>query len=219
MLCLAVVYWYRRWTGGLASMRGWLATGVCIGCSAVVILHNTDLTKKLINRTLPPAVDPLRRVRGWTETATLVGAARTRLEKEGKPAFIICDHYGLTGEISFYLPEARREVGSQPLVFYKTAMRPNNQFYFWPGYRGSHKGQNAVFVREVDLSELRRDWFVKWLSGETDLYEDMAPKTERLPPELVKEFDSVSELGIVDIKYKGRALRRIQLFACRNLRL
>ena len=219
MICLAVVYWYRRWNEGALRVRGWLAAGLTIGCFVVVILHDTNLTRKIMDRTLPPAIDPLRRVRGWNETARVVEAARTKLQSEGRPAFIIGDHYGLAGEISFYVPAARESARtSQPLVYYKTSPRPKNQFYFWAGYRGHRTGQNAILVEEVDLPELRRGWFLKWLAGEKNLYANAPPERSRPPAEVVQEFETVSDLGVVDVRYKGRVLRRLQLFACRNLR-
>ena len=88
-------------------------------------------------------------MREWSDVARVVGEARQELLAEGKPVFIIADHYGLVGEISFYLPEAKAAVTSEPLVFYRANPTPDNQFYFWPGYE-NRKGQNAIFVRELD---------------------------------------------------------------------
>ena len=220
MICLAVVYWYRRWNDGASRVRGWLTAGLTLGCFVVVVLHDTNLTRKIMDRTLPPAIDPLRRVRGWSETARLVEMARQKMvQSEATPTFIIGDHYGLAGELSFYVGAAREAAQSSPaLVYYKTSQRPKNQFYFWPGYRGHRTGQNAIFVREADLPELQRGWFLKWLRGDKNLYADSRPKRPRLPAELVEEFETISDLGIVDVRYKGRVLRRLQLFACRNLR-
>jgi membrane-associated phospholipid phosphatase len=219
MLCLAVVYWYRRWSGGVSAVRGWMTAGICIGCFAVVILHDTNLTRKLMDRTLPAEMDPLRRVRGWTETARVIGTMRNELQAEGKPVFVIGDHYGLSGELSFYMPEARAAMrGSEQLVYYKSADRPKNQFYFWRGYRGCRTGHSAVFVEEADLPPLKPDWFAKWLAGEKHFHTDALPKRARPPAELVREFETVTDLGIADIRYKGRVIRRLQLFACRNLR-
>ena len=93
-------------------------------------------------------------MRGWSDVARVAGEARQALLAEGKPVFIIADHYGLVGEISFYLPEAKAAVTSDPLVFYRTDSRAVNQFYFWPGYE-DRKGQNAIFVRELDRDKPR----------------------------------------------------------------
>jgi len=74
--------------------------------------------------------------------------------REGKPAFIIGGHYGITGEMSFYLPEARTNIVDRPLVYFLSSDKPENQFYFWPGYREQRQGQNAIFVREMPLPPL-----------------------------------------------------------------
>ena len=49
--------------------------------------------------------------------ATLVENAREKLAAEGKPAFIIAGHYGITGLYSFYIPQARAALKSEPLVY------------------------------------------------------------------------------------------------------
>ncbi len=192
LLCLTVAYADSRWRAGARSMKGWLIAGLAIGLPAVVLCHETLLIRKITGRALPPALDPLRRVRGWTETAAVVGAARRTLLDEGKPVFLIGDHYGTSGLLSFYLPEAKAGVPDHPLAYYLSSDRPLNQFYFWPGY-AARKGQNALFVRQT---------------GEP------GP-----PPEsLSREFASVTDLGMFDVVRRGRVLRRLQLYACRDLR-
>jgi hypothetical protein len=135
-------------------------------------------------------------VRGWSETARLVGAARQSLLTEGKPVFIIGAHYGITSQIAFHLPEARAVMHQAPLVFHLSSDQPGNQFYFWPGYRG-RKGENAIFVQEVSLKH---------------------PAVRPPPPQLEREFASVTSLGIFPARYRDRVLRNLQLFACRDLR-
>lgn len=213
MFCLMVVYWVRRWPERASAIKGWLATALAIGTTAVIVLHDTNLTKKIMDRYLPPPLDPLRRVRAWTETAKVVTRAREDLLSRGKPVFIIADHYGLAGELSFYLPSPR------PPVYYKTSLQPRNQFYFWPGYRGNRLGENAIFVNEVSLPKLQRDWFGKWIAGERDLLEKTPPHHSRAPAQLLEEFEAVREIGIFDVRYKGRFFRRLQLFECKNLKL
>ena len=78
-----------------------------LGFAAVMLGHDTNLLRKLTGRRLPVNQDPLHRVREWSDVARVVGEARQELLAEGKPVFIIGDHYGLVGEISFYLPEAK----------------------------------------------------------------------------------------------------------------
>jgi membrane-associated phospholipid phosphatase len=217
MFCLAVVYWDGRWREGSRAVRGWLTAGVAIGTVAVIICHDTGLIHKVIGLRLPPKLDPLRRVDGWKETAQAVGRARAGLLAEGREVLIIGSHYGLTGQISFYLPDARRGLPEQPLVYYRSSDRPRNQFYFWPGYRGRHTGANAIYVDEAPLPSLKRGWFWHWLSGNPDLYGPTPPPRGGIPKEVMQEFESVTELGIYDIKVRGQVLRRLQLFACRNL--
>jgi hypothetical protein len=220
LFCLMIVFWHQRWGEGARAIKKWLTAGVAIGAALVVLLHNTDLLGKLAGRTLPADKDPLRRVRAWKDTASVVGDARRQFLTEGKPVFIIGDHYGMVGEISFYLPEARAAVRGLPLVYYKTARHPENQFYFWPGYHGHRQGENAIFVREVDSTRCASGWFLKWLAGRNDFLLQPEPEPEPIAAiaDLETEFESVSEVGVYDIKYRDRVFRRVQLFACRRLR-
>ncbi len=175
---------------GVPRALGW---GVGLGLLLVVPLHETRWVARLTGQPLPPRVDPLRRVRGWTETARVVEAERQKLLAEGRPVFLIGNHYGITGLLSFYLPEAKAAVrAGQPRVFFRSSDVPVNQFFFWPGYQ-DRKGQNALFVMPTDRP--------------------------RPPPDrLVAEFESVSDLGLHPVVVRGQTLRRVQLYACRNLR-
>jgi len=193
LFCLMVAYWEERWREGARWVRPWLAVALISGFFAVIIAHESNLISKLSGYRLPPDLDWLRRVRAWSETARVVGRAREeQLLADSKDVFIIGSHYGLVGQISFYLPEAKKGIPNSPLVYYRTTSRPKNQFYFWPGYQ-HRKGQNAIYVRE-------------------------ARQPQMPPKELLQEFESVTDLGLREIKYRGRVFRTIQLFACRNLR-
>lgn len=145
---------------------------------------------------LPVNLDPLHRVRAWSDAARAAGEARQKLLAEGKPVFIITDDYQLAGELSFYLPEAKAGVPDHPLVYFKTSPTAVNQFFFWPGYLG-RKGENAIFIREIDRS-------------------GRPPGPE--PALLKTEFDSVTELGVSNILYHGQLCWPLQIFACRGLR-
>jgi hypothetical protein len=161
--------------------------------SAVVLLHDTNLVTKIIRKPLPTQMDPLRQVRAWPETAETVAEARAKLlAEDGRPAFIICGHYGMTGELSFYLPEAKAGLPDHPLVYYQSSEAPMNQFFFWPGYQ-DRKGENAIYVSETDQPH---------------------PPPERL----CREFERIKDLGMKEILYRGRVFRRLQLFECRDLR-
>jgi hypothetical protein len=192
LFCLTVIYWQGQAETGRRSVGRWLAAGLAVGFTAVMVLHDTNLVGRITGYALPPKLDPLRRVRGWRETAKLVGAAREQFLAEGKPVFIIGEHYGITGLLSFYLPEAKAAVTGQPLVFFRTTDRPKNQFYFWPGYT-NREGHSALYVQ----------------------------RSERLtapPPELVAQFTSVTNREAQPVVVRKRTLRTIQLFECRGLR-
>ena len=99
-----VAYWEERWRAGSKWIKPFLAVGIALGFFAVAMMYQSNLIGKITGELLPGEKDPLRRVRAWRPTAALVEAAREKLEAEGKPAFIIADHYGMTGLFSFYLP-------------------------------------------------------------------------------------------------------------------
>jgi 4-amino-4-deoxy-L-arabinose transferase-like glycosyltransferase/membrane-associated phospholipid phosphatase len=217
MFCLMSVYWAARWKPCGAVLKPLLSFGIGAGIFAVVMAHDTQLLNKILHRRLPARLDLLHRVHGWKETARIVGQARSQVEAQGKPVFIICEHYGMTSQISFYLPEAKSSVTTDPLVFYQSTPKPDNQFYFWPGYL-DHTGQNAVFVREIERPRLRRGWFKLWWNHSDNLYIDTVPATEPAPPAIRRQFESVRDLGVQDVLDNGNIVRRLQLFECRNLR-
>jgi len=194
LFAVMVAYGEARWR---TPDRRWLKpawiTGLALGLTAVTLLHESNWIAKPTGSALPPRLDPLRRVRDWDQVAKLAGEARQQLATEGRPVFFIGNHYGITGLVSFYLPEARAAVQrGQTFVYARSADRPENQFYFWPGY-ADRQGQNAIYLRDTD--------------------KPVAP-----PERLVREFESVSDLGLHDIVNRGRVMKRIQLFACRGLR-
>ncbi len=203
LLCLMVIYWDTQWRLGMARVKGWLLAGLGLGLPLVILGHNTDFVRKLAGRPLPVNLDVLHRVRQWSNVAAVIGQARQDLlAQDGKPVFIIAGHYGLAAVLSFYLPEAKAGVPEQPLVFCLTAGRPDNQFYFWPGY-GGRKGQNAIFVREFDRDRLEKD----------------RPDQRPIPPQLALQFDSVTDCGVRKVLYQGRyLLRPLQIFECRGLK-
>ena len=107
----------------------------------------------------------MTRVRGYEEMAGIVEDAREKLLAEGKPVFIIASHYGTTGLMSFYIPEAQTNVASDPLVYVLPSPKPENQFYFWPSYQPSRAGQNAIFLREATLPTLDEGTSADFFTG------------------------------------------------------
>jgi 4-amino-4-deoxy-L-arabinose transferase-like glycosyltransferase len=220
MFCLMVLYWAERLQAGVRAVRPWFVAALTIGFLAAVLLHAPEVVELLTGKPLPPDKDPLRRVRAWRETAKVVGAALTRLEADGAPAFVIVHHYGLTGLLTFYWPEARPSASRMPLVYSLLGAAPENQFYFWPEYRYKNfrRGQNAVFVVELGAPRYStKAWFDSLLRGSPDP-QPFAPTPEKCPQGLQDDFDSVQDLGVTPIYYHGRIYRWLQLFECRRLR-
>ena len=167
MFCMMVVYWDVRLRDGSRLVKPFLTIGLALGFFAAAIMYDSNLAGKIAGRLLPGEKDPSRRLRAWKQSATLAETEREKLQQQGKPAFIICSHYGITGLFSFYIPQARRDVTtSEPLVYSADSNKPENQFYFWPeyDYLADRKGQNAIFVSESELYKLENDWPWKWLA-------------------------------------------------------
>lgn len=218
ILCVMVVYWDTRWRLGVRAIKGWLIAGLGIGFVVIGFLHETDLTQNIVGRPLPPKIDPLTRVRGYREMAETVEQQRDKLLAEGKPVFLIGGHYGTVGHLSLYIPEARTNVAANPLVYFQTTSHAVNQFYFWPSYKENRTGQNAIYVRELGAPRLVKDWIYHWLKGEPmESLVREEPESKSAPDVFLQEFDSVKDLGVYNIYYRGRIFHTIQLFECRNL--
>jgi len=182
LFALMVVYWEQRYGEGQRRVRGWLVAGMVMGALVVIPLHNTRVISAVSGWQLPVAADPTRRVRGWRETAKLVAAARAEHDAQ----FVIGGHYGITSLMAFYERQAP--------AFCLPTPRPQNQYYFWPGYEG-RKGQNAIFVTKGEGAA-----------------EGVVPAI------LQQQFESVTDLGVQSVVVRGRELRRVRLYACRGLR-
>ena len=220
MFCLMALYWERRWREGVRWHRPWLTTAFAIGFAVLAWMHEPKILEKLVGQPLPPDKDPLRRVRAWTQTAQIVESERDRLEAEGKPAFVIAHHYGITALLAFYSPEAKAVAGTTPLVYYPTTSEPRNQLYFWPHYRyrDHRRGQNAIYVVELDPPRYSLGaWLTSVFSGGPEP-ELAAPRDNELAPALAAEFGSVKDLGVHPVRLRGRVCRWLHLYECRGLR-
>jgi 4-amino-4-deoxy-L-arabinose transferase-like glycosyltransferase/membrane-associated phospholipid phosphatase len=195
MFCLMAVYWEQRWREGVRAVKDWLFGALALGFAMLPFLFNPDLTWKLARVRVPVEMNPLRRVRGFEGIAEQIGRARRELLAEGREVFIFTPHYGPASQMTFYLPEARPGLPSSPLVYARVGTEPRSQFFFWPQYRyqESRRGQNAIFFVSND-------------------------KPAPPPSQLVAEFESVTDLGLFEIKRNKQVYHRVQMWACRNLR-
>ena len=213
MFCLMVAHGahHRR------RARIFLTGGLALGFVAAVFLHDTDLIGRLY-RPLPAEADPSHRLRAWAETAALVEGEWQQLSAKDGPAFIIADHYGLTGELSFYSPAARAAVKAQPLVYCVDSEPPANQFYFWPDYdyRSQRHGQNAIYASLVNSSPYEKGWIWHWLKGEP--IAEVPPPPAPVPDKMAAEFESVTDLGVREVRLNDRIFHRVHLWACYHLR-
>ena len=219
LFCLMIVFWNERWPQVKRWAKPTFIVALVLGGFFVVLLHDTDIVKKIAGRPLPPKPDPLTRVRAYSESARIVNQVREQLLAEGKPVFIICSHYQSTGLMTFYIPEARTNVNRVPLVYAQREDVPENQFYFWPGYKEQRRGQNAIYVRELGAPSLVDGWVGKWLKGAS--YPSLLsepPRSGRIPKNLLEDFESVKDLGQFEARYRGRVFHTYQILECRNLR-
>jgi hypothetical protein len=213
-----VGYWSSRLPTHARLVRNALVVALALNTLLVTLMHDTRIIGKVAGRDLPLDIDPLRRARGWRQTAAVVNDARRRLATEGRPVFVIAHHYGMVGELSFYLDDARARVATDPVVFHITAESPRNQYYFWPGYRELRRGENAIYVRELDFG--RRSAWARWQAWRAgDLSVPPPAKQGEPPPSvLLSEYGRVTDLGVHPVVYRNHTIRWLQLFACREPR-
>src|ERR1035441_2143224 len=119
-----------------------------------------------------------------------------RCSREGNPASLPTPIMGWWGRFPFTCPKPRRSSPKSPWSSTKPAKPPITNSIFGRATMTA-KAKNAVFVRELDR---RRQ-------GDPPI-----------PPELQREFESVTDLGVRDVLYHGRVLRPLQIYACRGLR-
>lgn len=217
MFAVMVIYWDARMRGGARQVKWWLTAGLLIGVFFVAVMKESRLVERLTGRALPAKIDPLTRVRAHSDVARVVDEARQMLAKEGKPVFVIGDHYGITSLIMFYMPEARLRVANDSVVYCEPSEKPVDQYYFWPGYLNSHTGQNAIFIDEREEPKLVDGWVNRWWRGETNFTEAVGT-SEPAPVWLTNQFVSVQSIGVREIKRRGQTYHVIEMYECRNLR-
>jgi membrane-associated phospholipid phosphatase len=223
MFLLMALYWHERLRAGSRVVKPLLAAGLAIGAVMVTLIYDSDLISKIIGEPLPVQLDITHRVRAWKTGAELMEQEREKLEAQGKPAFIICGDYGITGEFTFYSEPARKAIALHlPIVYCEDSDTPGNQFYFWPEYNYRAKvqgrqGENAIYADDIGPGKLAHGWFWKWLLHHQQ--PALRPEPPEPPPaQMVSEFEHVEDLGILNIPYHDRVFHRVHLWACYNLK-
>jgi membrane-associated phospholipid phosphatase/4-amino-4-deoxy-L-arabinose transferase-like glycosyltransferase len=193
-LMLATLHAHRAWRAGSRRTWAWARAGLWLGLPLVVLVHETEWVNKLVGQPLPAAMEPLKRVRGHRDLALQVAALRTNAAAGGRLPFVIADHYGRAGLLSFYMPGGKEGLPEAPVVYTLRGGRVTSQFDLWPGYE-ARKGEDALFVRR----------------SPTEV-------GEALPRALMEQFEAVELVGEVESGHKGRVLHRHEVFRCRRLR-
>ncbi len=163
-------------------------------------------------------MDPSHRVRGWRETAIAVETERAQFDTN---AFIIADHYGTTGLYSFYSPPARAAANAHtPLVYCLIPISRSTSFPF---------GTNTITARIVEAgmpflfcdSNLT-SWNTAGLENGCATNRSAtakSPHREPVPDRIAGEFETVTNLGVREIKLRdGRIFQRVQIFGCYHLK-
>lgn len=179
LFLLATLWWHRQWSRQSKAPRRWLIAGITFGLPVVATMHEPRLFEKGFGISLSQKVQPLNRVRGGSDMAAIVAEQRALLAREGRVVFIIADHYRRASLLNFYLPEARLLLPEKQLVYVLSTDKPQNQYWFWPGYE-NRTGGNAIFV--MNSSD-----------------ECKAPKRLRT------EFEEVESLGVFKVRHQGKA--------------
>lgn len=194
LMVFAALWWDIRHREGSRIGTGLLAAGVALGFPLCVLMHDTNLITKITGYPLPAKIDPHTRVRGHKEAAAVVEEQRKLLLAEGRPVLVVTEHYGWAGLLNFYLPDAKAALATSPIVTVAETRTPVNQIWFWPEFRYSNRpGITVLYLREEK-------------------------EVEAELPEWRTRFESVTDLGVKDVLYRGRVFHRLHLYALRNQR-
>lgn len=183
-------------------VRRLFRSGLVLGLIAIIVISDTDVTKIVPGITF---ACPLIRCGGCGAGATLraSSAKRGRLcLKRASPSLLFAQTMHPQARLRFTCRKRSRECLNHPIVYCWGADQPRTEFYFWPEYNYPQRiGDNAIYVNVMEM-----------VTGKSD------PKAvSELPPDkLVRQFRSVKNTGTVHADFRGRPVRWLQLFECRD---
>ncbi len=187
-LVLAVGLW-----GLLARERAWArrSAGIALGLAVtaavgfhLLVLFRLPVEHESFQRVsssigLRIQTDPLRRIRGSADLAQQVQA----LQAQTGARAIIADHYWYASLLTFYLP-------GHPRTFTPSSDKPNNQFYYWPGYLDGEGHEPALFLNE----------------------------DPKVPEAIVRDFGRIEPMGSLWSRHRGLPEREFFVYLCSELR-
>ncbi len=150
ILCGFYFDWF--WRQSVSRWARYKRVWVSLGILVFLVLHFSYLLP------LPDAVNPLHRVKGWTDLGSKVHELQQTEFEDPSKVFIFSDLYDMTAALAFYVP-------GQPRTYCAWLDRRMNQYDMWPGPQDK-KGWNAIYVakRFHDIPEKGVDKMFKHVS-------------------------------------------------------
>jgi undecaprenyl-diphosphatase len=123
-----------RWTRGRVLLVCALVTGFLVSA-----IGHFPSALASVGLPLPHKLDLARRLRGWAELGTQVGAVYQEMSRN-RPTFVFSDRYQFASEVMFYVP-------THPNTYNIQLGRRMNQFDVWGG-TDAVRGWDAIFVTD-----------------------------------------------------------------------
>ncbi|HUB66089.1 MAG TPA: glycosyltransferase family 39 protein [Candidatus Methylacidiphilales bacterium] len=139
LIIVLASYWLRI----LASrrMRLFVAAAFLLAWIQTVLMHNPEILP------LPPKLDPMSRVAGWSQIAAELG----RLQQEQQADVLIADAYKEAAIFSFYLP-------GHEFIYTLRHQPPATQYDFWPSYPMQPPHRALWITGEATPAALQRNF-------------------------------------------------------------
>jgi len=117
-------------------LKFFLVAAFLVAWMQTVLMHQPEILN------LPPKLDPMGRVVGWSEIAGRLDEIR----REQQADFFIADAYKEASIFSFHLP-------GKPFIYTQRQIPPANQFDFWPTYP-TIPPNRALWIKEKNSNAL-----------------------------------------------------------------